>query len=89
MSQGSSSWWGSSSVPVRLIGKFGKRTGYPLVICPFCGDEVIELLSGPGAKNPNKVYLKCCQNEQNVTGTCGFYLFADKYRRMLTNINIG
>lgn len=69
MSQGSSSVWYDRSAQMvpRRLGKNGWRTGLPLVSCPRCGEEVIELQSGTECKNPNKIFFKCCKNEMHVS----------------------
>uniref|UniRef100_A0A0A9DVS4 Uncharacterized protein n=1 Tax=Arundo donax TaxID=35708 RepID=A0A0A9DVS4_ARUDO len=61
MSQGSSSR-GTSRGPLLASGKLGALTRYPLVACPDCGGEVIELVSGT-VKNPGKIFFMCCENE--------------------------
>ena len=47
MSLGSS----SSAQRVRPL-RLGARTGLPLVPCPKCGKEILELTTGPGSKVP-------------------------------------
>jgi hypothetical protein len=47
------------------LGKYGSLTGFTLVSCPRCAEEVIELVS-KSDKNPGKIFFKCCMNVVDV-----------------------
>ncbi|TVU43323.1 hypothetical protein EJB05_09783, partial [Eragrostis curvula] len=36
-----------------------------------------------GSSSSRTPFFRCCQNEQDLPGTCRLYKFADKYQRML------
>ncbi|CAD6262410.1 unnamed protein product [Miscanthus lutarioriparius] len=73
---------GSSSAQGIVAPKFGKRMGLPLVPCPKCGEEIMELTCGPGSKVPRAIFFKCRLHER-----CAWNLpivsIADKYEKML------
>lgn len=50
--------------------KCGERTGLPLIPCPDCGEEILELVAGSGSKVPGAIFFKCRLHERDVS----FYL---------------
>ncbi|WVZ79263.1 hypothetical protein U9M48_026865 [Paspalum notatum var. saurae] len=68
--------------------KVGMRTGLPLVPCPKCGDEVMELRASDLSKILGQIFFKCRLHEKDVPGTCPFYLLAEKYEKFLQNYGV-
>ena len=59
---------GSSSSAQRVGPlRLGARTGLPLVPCPKCGEEILELTSGPGSKVPGAIFFKCRLHERDAS----------------------
>ncbi|KAJ1276095.1 hypothetical protein BS78_05G188000 [Paspalum vaginatum] len=76
-----------SSMKVCVGGaKVGLRTGLPLVPCPKCGDEVVELRVSELSKIPGQIFFKCRLHEKDVPGTCPFYMMAEKYEKFVQNM---
>ena len=63
-----------SSAYERLASDRGEKTGLPLLPCPKCGSEVLELVCGPGSKVLGAVFFKCQFHERDVSPQC--HLFA-------------
>jgi hypothetical protein len=57
---------GSSSTQEIVAPKMGKVTGLPLVPCPKCGSEILELTCGEGSKVPGAIFFKCVLHERDV-----------------------
>lgn len=57
----------SSSAQGLVAPKFGKCTGLPLVACPTCGEDIMELTCGQGSKVPGAIFFKCRLHERDVS----------------------
>lgn len=56
------------SAAAGLVGlKIGERTKLPLVPCPKCGEEILELTCGPGSKVPGAIFFKCRFHDRDVS----------------------
>ncbi|WVZ50666.1 hypothetical protein U9M48_001898 [Paspalum notatum var. saurae] len=49
--------------------KVGMHTGMPLVPCPKCGDEVVELRASDLSKIPRQIFFKCRLHEKDMEQT--------------------
>ncbi|KAJ1254724.1 hypothetical protein BS78_K336500 [Paspalum vaginatum] len=90
MSLGSSStgYRRSTAKGVTMV-KVGTRTGLPLVPCPKCGSEVLELRASDLSKIPGQIFFKCRRHENWDPGSCPFYMLADKYEKFLRSKTFG
>jgi hypothetical protein len=60
--------FGGSSLAQGIVApKVEKCTGLPLVACPKCGEEIMELTCGSGSKAPGAMFFKCRLHERDVS----------------------
>ncbi|XP_062183611.1 uncharacterized protein LOC133887667 [Phragmites australis] len=56
------------------------HSGLPLVPCPRCGEQVLELKSW---KHGGRIFFKCRKNEIEMPSRCGFFKWLEEYQEFL------
>jgi hypothetical protein len=68
--------------------KWGEKSGLPLVPCPKCGEEVLELVAGPGSKVPGAVFFACRFHDRDVSSWLSSCFIAVIFKLALVKCNV-